>query len=111
MRWPRFALQENRSKAYSTSGVGTSRTRRLSEHASAHGVHDLSKLLPSLGLCCALTLALSGCARLPFFGKVEAPAPRPASALAPTLPPSVELPFVLSNSDDYVVRLVIGSVT
>jgi V8-like Glu-specific endopeptidase len=71
----------------------------------------LSKLAPSLGLCLTLTLALSGCARLPFFGKIEAPAPRPASALAPTLPPSVELPFVLSSRDDYVVRLVIGSVT
>ena len=71
----------------------------------------MSKLAPSLGLCLTLSLALSGCARLPFFGKIEAPAPRPASALAPTLPPSVELPFVLSSRDDYVVRLVIGSVT
>ncbi len=35
----------------------------------------------------------------------------PASAPAPTLPPSLELPFVLSNRDDYVVRLVVGSVT
>jgi hypothetical protein len=71
----------------------------------------LSKLAPSLGLCLTLALALSGCARLPFFGKLEAPSPRPASAPAPTLPPSLELPFVLSNRDDYVVRLVIGSVT
>jgi V8-like Glu-specific endopeptidase len=64
-----------------------------------------------LGWCLALTLGLSGCARLPFFGKIEAPTPRPASASAPALPPSLELPFVLSNRDDYVVRLVIGSVT
>jgi secreted trypsin-like serine protease len=56
-------------------------------------------------------LALPGCARLPFFGKVEAPTPQPASAPAPTLPPSIELPFMLSSRDDYVVRLVIGSVT
>jgi hypothetical protein len=69
----------------------------------------LSKLAPSLGLW--LALALPGCARLPFFGKVEAPTPRPASAQAPQLPPSVELPFVLSSRDDYVVRLVVGSVT
>ena len=56
-------------------------------------------------------LVLPGCARLPFFGKVEAPTPQPASAPAPTLPPSIELPFMLSSRDDYVVRLVIGSVT
>ena len=75
----------------------------------------MSKLEPSLGLGGAFTLALAltlpGCARLPFFGKVEAPAPRPASAPAPAFPPSIELPFVLSSRDDYVVRLVIGSVT
>jgi len=71
----------------------------------------LSQVAQSLGLCLTLALALSGCARLPFFGKVEAPSPRPASAPAPTLPPSLQLPFVISNRDDYVVRLVIGSVT
>lgn len=71
----------------------------------------MSKLAPSLGLCLSIALALPGCARLPFFGKLEAPTPRPASAQAPNLPPSLELPFVLSNRDDYVVRLVVGSVT
>lgn len=71
----------------------------------------MSKLAPSLGLCLSVALALPGCARLPFFGKLEAPTPRPASAQAPNLPPSLELPFVLSNRDDYVVRLVVGSVT
>jgi len=67
----------------------------------------------SLGACVALALVLSlaGCARLPFFAKAQAPTPRPASAKAPNLPPSLDLPFVLSNKDDYVVRLVIGSVT
>jgi secreted trypsin-like serine protease len=58
-----------------------------------------------------LVLVLPGCARLPFFGKVEAPTPKPASAPAPTLPPSIQLPFIISRDDDYVVRLVIGSVT
>ena len=58
-----------------------------------------------------LVAVLPGCARLPFFGKVEAPTPKPASAPAPTLPPSVQLPFIISSGDDYVVRLVIGSVT
>jgi secreted trypsin-like serine protease len=73
----------------------------------------LSKLASALGrsLALLLVLGLPGCARLPFFGKVEAPTPKPASAPAPTLPPSVALPFVLSSRDDYVVRLVIGSVT
>jgi hypothetical protein len=75
----------------------------------------LSKLAPSFGLCLVLALGLPGCAQLPLlgkvFGKVEAPTPRPASAQAPTLPPSLVLPFVISNRDDYVVRLVIGSVT
>lgn len=64
-----------------------------------------------MGLCVGLCWALSGCAQLPFLGKTQVQAPRPASAPAPTLPPSVELPFVLSSHDDYVVRLVIGSVT
>jgi secreted trypsin-like serine protease len=73
----------------------------------------LSKLAPSLShsLLFLLAVLLPGCARLPFFGKVEAATPRPASAPAPNLPPSVQLPFVLSDRDDYVVRLVIGSVT
>jgi secreted trypsin-like serine protease len=73
----------------------------------------LSKLAPSLSrsLLFLLAVLLPGCARLPFFGKVEAATPRPASAPAPHLPPSVELPFKLSSRDDYVVRLVIGSVT
>jgi secreted trypsin-like serine protease len=52
-----------------------------------------------------------GCARLPFLSKTPAPTPQPASAQAPVLPPSLALPFVLSSRDDYVVRLVIGSVT
>ena len=73
----------------------------------------MSKLAPSLSrsLLFLLAVLLPGCARLPFFGKVEAATPRPASAPAPNLPPSVELPFMLSSRDDYVVRLVIGSVT
>lgn len=73
----------------------------------------MSKLAPSLSrnLLFLLAVMLPGCARLPFFGKVEAATPRPASAPAPNLPPSVELPFMLSSRDDYVVRLVIGSVT
>lgn len=58
-----------------------------------------------------LAVALSACARLPFVGKAPAQAPRPASAPAPTLPPSVQLPFVLSSKDDFVVRLLIGSVS
>lgn len=94
--------------------VGTSRTRRLSKHASAHGVPDLSQLRPFGGVAClgfALALALSGCARLPFIGKAPAQAPRPASAQTPSAPPSLELPFVLSSKEDFVVRLVIGSVT
>ncbi len=83
----------------------------MSDHASAHGVPDLSKQTPSLGLWVAFALALPGCARLPFIGRAPAQAPIPASAPAPALPPSLKLPFVLSNKDDYVVRLVIGSVT
>jgi V8-like Glu-specific endopeptidase len=71
----------------------------------------LSKPGQSLGLSLGCVLALSGCAQLPFLSKASAPAPQPASALAPTLPPSIEVPFVLSSHDDYVVRLVIGSVT
>ena len=70
----------------------------------------MSKLTP-LGLWLTVALALPGCTRLPFIGRAPAQAPMPASALAPALPPSLELPFVLSNEDDYVVRLVIGSVT
>lgn len=104
-------IHKNISQAYSLVGVGTFRTRRLSKHASAHGVPDLSKLGQSLGLCWGFALALSGCAQLPFLGKAHAPTPQPASAPAPALPPSLELPFVLSSHDDYVVRLVIGSVT
>jgi hypothetical protein len=53
----------------------------------------------------------TGCARLPFLGNARVQTPRPASAQTPTLPPSLELPFVLSSKEDYVVRLVIGSVT
>lgn len=72
----------------------------------------MSKLSPSLGVVClGLALELLGCARLPFVGSAAPQAPRPASASAPTLPPSVELPFVLSSQDDFVVRLVIGTVT
>jgi secreted trypsin-like serine protease len=71
----------------------------------------LSKLRPALGICLAFVAALSGCARLPFIGKTPAQAPQPASAQDPALPPSLDLPFVLSSRDDYVVRLVIGSVT
>lgn len=85
----------------------------MSKHASAHGVPDLSKWSPFAGVVCFLGLALGqlGCAGLPFVGKAPAPAPRPASAPTPSLPPSLELPFVLSSKDDFVVRLVIGSVT
>jgi hypothetical protein len=64
-----------------------------------------------LGLWLGLASTLSGCAQLPFIGKAPVQAPRPASATAPNLPPSLDLPFVLSSKDDYVVRLVIGSVT
>jgi V8-like Glu-specific endopeptidase len=73
----------------------------------------LNKLRPSIGVCFAFAAVLSGCARLPFpfYSKAPAQAPRPASAQAPNLPPSLELPFLLSSKDDYVVRLVIGSVT
>jgi V8-like Glu-specific endopeptidase len=81
----------------------------LSKHVSAHGLPDLSKLQQSLWL--VATLALSGCAQLPFIGRAQVQAPQPASAQAPALPPSLSLPFVLSSKDDYVVRLVIGSVT
>jgi V8-like Glu-specific endopeptidase len=83
----------------------------LSNHAFANGVSELSKLGPSLAL--GLALALSGCARfpIPFLTKSPVPAPRPASAPAPQLPQSLDLPFMLSTADDYVVRLVIGSVT
>jgi secreted trypsin-like serine protease len=56
-------------------------------------------------------LGLLGCARLPFVGKAAAQAPRPASASALTPTPTLELPFALSSQDDFVVRLVIGSVT
>ena len=72
----------------------------------------MSKLGPPVvGL--ALALGLGGCARfpIPFLSKSPVQTPRPASAPAPNLPPSLELPFMLSNRDDYVVRLVIGSVT
>jgi hypothetical protein len=62
-------------------------------------------------LALAVTLTLGGCARLPSWVRPQAPTPRPASAPAPQLPPSVTLPFVLTSRDDYVVRLVIGSVT
>ncbi|HYP90778.1 MAG TPA: S1 family peptidase [Polyangiaceae bacterium] len=66
---------------------------------------------PAWGWCVGLALSLLGCARLPFIGKAPAQAPRPASAPAPELPPSLELPFMLSSQDDFVVRLVVGSVT
>src|SRR5262249_38219753 len=98
------------AQAYSASRVGTFRTARLSKHASSNGVHDLS-LQPSIGLWLGCALALTGCVQLPFFGKAPVQAPRPASAPAPALPPSLDLPFVLGDRDDYVVRLVIGSVT
>jgi V8-like Glu-specific endopeptidase len=73
----------------------------------------LSTRTPSLalGLGLALAATASGCARLPYIGRAEVQAPRPASAPAPALPPSVDLPFVLSSRDDFVVRLVIGSVS
>jgi hypothetical protein len=71
----------------------------------------LSTTRPSLGLCLGFVLFAVGCARLPFIGKAPVQAPQPASAPAPHLPPSLELPFVLSSQDDFVVRLVIGSVT
>jgi hypothetical protein len=70
----------------------------------------LSKLQPPLLLVLAFALLSAGCARLsiPFLSKAPTQKPRPASATAPRLPPSVELPFMLSSRDDYVVRLVIG---
>jgi hypothetical protein len=71
----------------------------------------LSRLRTRLGLCLGLSLASVGCARLPFIGQTHAQTPRPASAQAVSLPPSLDLPFVLSSKEDYVVRLVIGSVT
>jgi len=63
-----------------------------------------------VGLCLGLLFA-AGCARLPLLGKAPVQAPQPASAETPNLPPSLDLPFMLSNKDDFVVRLVIGSVT
>lgn len=71
----------------------------------------MSKLGQSVALSFALALISVGCARLPFIGRAPAQAPQPASAQTPNLPPSVVLPFVLSSKDDFVVRLVIGSVT
>lgn len=82
----------------------------MSEHASAHGVPDLSKLGPAVLLGFALA-CLGGCSRLPFLNKAPAQTPQPASALAPQLPPSLDLASMLTSADDYVVRLVIGSVT
>jgi hypothetical protein len=64
-----------------------------------------------MGLCLAFALAQVGCARLPFLIKEPTQAQQPASAHGTALPPSLDLPFVLSAKDDYVVRLVIGSVT
>ena len=64
----------------------------------------------TVGLCLGLLLA-TGCARLPLLSKTPTPAPQPASAETPNLPPSIELPFMLSSKDDFVVRLVIGGVT
>jgi hypothetical protein len=58
-----------------------------------------------------LAFVMGGCAQLPWLERPVAPSPQPASARAPELPPSIELPFVLTSKDDYVVRLVIGSVT
>jgi len=54
-------------------------------------------------------VALSGCARLPFFHKPQVPSPQPASASVPATP-STRLPFAFTTSDDYVVRIVIGTV-
>jgi hypothetical protein len=72
----------------------------------------LSKQRPSLRHWLALSLlAITGCARLPFFQTAQAPKPQPASALAPQLPATIKLPFAITSADDYVVRLVIGSVT
>lgn len=63
-----------------------------------------------LGACLALAVAC-GCSRGALLGLGKPPAPRPASAAAPPLPPTLELPFALTTEDDYVVRLVVGSVT
>ncbi len=71
----------------------------------------MSLLARSAGPYLALLLALPACGRLPFIGKTAVQAPRPASAQTQNLPPSLELPFVLRSEDDFVVRLVIGSVT
>jgi V8-like Glu-specific endopeptidase len=60
-----------------------------------------------------LVLAGTGCTQLSFLERAHPQAPQPASApvLAPSLPASLDLPLSLSSHDDYVVRLVIGSVT
>lgn len=72
----------------------------------------MSKWRPLLSfVSLGVGLVVTGCAGLPFIGKAPAPAPRPASAPAPTLPSSLELPLAVSSQDDFVVRLVIGSVT
>lgn len=60
----------------------------------------------------AVAAALTGCAGVPLLSQSPSgAAPRPASAATPELPPSLELPFLLTSRDDYVVRLVIGSVS
>jgi len=104
-------IAKTRIQDYPARGVGTWRARPLSKHALAHGVSDLNQFGKSFGLCLGLALASSGCTQLPFLQRAHPQAPQPASAPAPTLPPSLDLPFALSSQDDYVVRLVIGSVT
>lgn len=91
------------------SRVGTSRTRRCRSMV-VHPGSALSSMQTPLMLCLAFAALAAGCARFPFVTKAQ-PAPQPASAQAPSLPPTLDLPFVLSTKDDYVVRLVIGSVT
>src|SRR5690606_33815332 len=59
-----------------------------------------------------VTLAASGCASLPFPGKPKAePTPRPAALPEDTRLDVPELPLALTQDEDYVVRVVAGSVT
>lgn len=66
------------------------------------------------GAACLFTaVLLLGCARLrPFRIDVTPPRPTPASAPEPDLRPDISrAPWTLAREDDYVVRIVAGSVT